>query len=82
LAALPDSAELAAADAAAIEGDQHALQMCLGGSDPRQELLRRLGRIGASYADGGRPTPRAPFMAWLGWAMAQRPLPPWPAGPR
>lgn len=75
LGALGDNAELAAADAAAVAADTAASQIPPGTSDPRQELLRRLRRIGASYAGGGRPVPNAPFMAWLGRAMAQRPLP-------
>ena len=45
-----------------------------GEAGRREELLRRLDRIGASYADGARPPPDAPFLTWLGWAMAQPPL--------
>jgi hypothetical protein len=74
LAALGDTPELAAADAAAIAADHAASQRRSGEPDPREELLRRLRRIGASFADGERPRPNAAFMTWLGWAMAQRPL--------
>lgn len=74
LAALGDSAELAAADVAMIPADDAASTPHPGEPDPREELLRRLRRIGESYSDGSKPPPNASLMTWLGWAMAQRPL--------
>jgi hypothetical protein len=76
LAALGDSAELAAADDEAIDADNDASSRRSGGPDPREELLRRLDRVGASFAEGARPGPDAALLTWLGWAMARRPLPP------
>jgi hypothetical protein len=74
LGALGDGAELAAAETAAAESQEKSPISRPGEPDARGELLRRWQRIGASYADGARPSPDAPFMTWLGWAMAQPPV--------
>ena len=65
LAALGDSAELAAADVAMIAADDAASKPHPGEPDPREELLRRLRRIGEDYGDGSRPAPNASLMMWL-----------------
>ena len=75
-AALADTQELAAADAAEAEAASAEWHVRHPGEpDPREELRLRLQRIGRHYADGTTPGPNGSLAGWHAWALIQPPRP-------